>query len=166
MQTLLLSTCAVVSPNLQFTFDFSSRLSQIAHYRLAILKFPIHRLRVNRKELFFFFCCTRSIWRFPGWGSNWSYSCRPAPESQQHQIRAASANYTIAHRNARSLTHLVLLSAAISGRIFFFFFMQGKDLQFPPGKILAQVGGSQSDTVENTQPLVVNLDSDGGSITL
>ena len=34
-----------------------------------------------------------------------SYSCWPAPQPQQHQIRAESATYTTAHGKARSLTH-------------------------------------------------------------
>ena len=38
-------------------------------------------------------------------GSNWSYSCLPTPQPQQHQIRAASATYTTAHGNTRFLTH-------------------------------------------------------------
>ena len=50
---------------------------------------------------------TRSIWRFPGYGSNRSCSCRPTPEPQQCQIWAVSATYTTAHGNARSLTHWV-----------------------------------------------------------
>ena len=45
------------------------------------------------------------MWRFPGEGSNQSYCCRPMPEPQQRQIQAASATYTMAHFNARSLTH-------------------------------------------------------------
>ena len=61
---------------------------------------------------FLFFCFvfffafqghTHSIWKFPGQGSNGSYSCWPTP--QQHRIRATSATYTTAHRNAGSLTH-------------------------------------------------------------
>ena len=49
--------------------------------------------------------CTWSMWRFPGYGSNQSYSCQPTPQPQPHQIWAASATYTTAHGNARSLTH-------------------------------------------------------------
>ena len=56
---------------------------------------------------FFFHFLGRShgIWRFTGWGSNWSHSHRPTPEPQQHRIRATSATYTTPHGNARSLTH-------------------------------------------------------------
>ena len=53
----------------------------------------------------YFLGCSRGIWRFPGWGSNRSCSCRPMPESQQCRIQAASATYTTAHGNAGSLTH-------------------------------------------------------------
>ena len=31
---------------------------------------------------------------------NWSCSCRPMPEPQQHGIQASSATYTTAHSNA------------------------------------------------------------------
>ena len=48
---------------------------------------------------------TQDIWRFPGQGSNQSYSCQPTPPPQQCQIQAASATYTTAHHNTRSLTH-------------------------------------------------------------
>ena len=41
----------------------------------------------------------------PQQGLDWSYSCRPMPEPQQCGIRAASATYTTAHGNTRSLTH-------------------------------------------------------------
>ena len=45
------------------------------------------------------------IWKFPGLGSNRSYSCRPMPQPQQLEIQAVSTTYTIAHGNAESLTH-------------------------------------------------------------
>ena len=48
---------------------------------------------------------TQGIWRFPGKGSNQSYSCRSTPWPQQHGIQAASSTYTTAHGNAGSLTH-------------------------------------------------------------
>ena len=58
--------------------------------------------------IFFFFWsfqgCTHSIWSFPGEGSNWSCSHRPAPQPQQCQIQASSVTYTTALGNARSLT--------------------------------------------------------------
>ena len=54
--------------------------------------------------LVFLGSCTWGIWRFPGEGSNRSWSCRPTPQPQQRGIRATSATYTTAHGNARSLT--------------------------------------------------------------
>ena len=48
---------------------------------------------------------SHGIWRFPGEGSNWSYSRQPTPEPRQLGIRVASATYTTAHSNAGSLTH-------------------------------------------------------------
>ena len=61
----------------------------------------------SKENLFFrflfFWGRTCSIWRFPG--SNWSYSCRPSPQPQQHQIWAVSVTYTTAQDNAGSLTH-------------------------------------------------------------
>ena len=44
---------------------------------------------------------THGIWRFLGYGSNWSHSCQPTPQLQQGGIRA----YTTGHGNARSSTH-------------------------------------------------------------
>ena len=49
----------------------------------------------------FFGRCIGGIWKFPGSGSN--QSCGPSP--QPHQIQAASATDTVAHSNARCLTH-------------------------------------------------------------
>ena len=43
----------------------------------------------------------------PRLGSSWNCSHWPAPQPQPHQIWAASATYTKAHDNARSLTHWV-----------------------------------------------------------
>ena len=36
---------------------------------------------------------------------NWSYSCRPLPQPQQHQIQTVSATYTTAQGNTVSLNH-------------------------------------------------------------
>ena len=47
------------------------------------------------------------MWKFPGYGSNQSYSCQTTPEPQQLGIWAMSSTYTIAHGNTRSLTHCV-----------------------------------------------------------
>ena len=41
----------------------------------------------------------------PRLGCSWSCSRQPTPEPQPRRIRAASATYTTAHSNARSLTH-------------------------------------------------------------
>ena len=60
------------------------------------------------RSLFFFFFpqgCTCSIWRFPGWGSNQSWSRRSTPPPQQRRIGAVSGTYTTAHGNTRSPTH-------------------------------------------------------------
>ena len=50
----------------------------------------------------FFQGLTRRILKFPGQGSNWSYSCQPTPQPQPqpHGIQAAPVTYTTAHRNA------------------------------------------------------------------
>ena len=53
----------------------------------------------------YFLGSSRGIWSFPGEGSNRSCSRWPTPEPQQRGIRGASATYTTAHGNARSLTH-------------------------------------------------------------
>ena len=53
---------------------------------------------------FFFFSFyghTRGIWKFLGYGSNWSCSCQPTPQPQ-HGIQAIFATYTTAHGNAGS----------------------------------------------------------------
>ena len=55
-----------------------------------------------------FFCLLGPHWRHtevPRHRSNWSYTCRPMTEQQQHGIWAASVTYTIAHGHARFLTH-------------------------------------------------------------
>ena len=48
-----------------------------------------------------------STWKFPGEGSNRSYSCWPIPQPQQWGFWALSATYTAAHSNTGSLTHWV-----------------------------------------------------------
>ena len=45
------------------------------------------------------------MWKFPGQGSNQSCSYQLIPQPQQCGIWAASATYTTAHSNTRSLTH-------------------------------------------------------------
>ena len=63
-----------------------------------------------QSSFFFFFLVAflgphHGIWRFPGQGSNWSYSCWPVPQPQQHQIQVVNVTYNTAHSNAGSLTH-------------------------------------------------------------
>ena len=53
------------------------------------------------------FSRTHGIWMFPGWESNWSYSCWSTPQPQQCRIWAASVTYNTAHSNTRSLFHWV-----------------------------------------------------------
>ena len=48
-------------------------------------------------------------WKFPGQGSNWSCSCQLTLQPQQCRIQATSVTYTMAHGNARSLTHCILM---------------------------------------------------------
>ena len=69
--------------------------------------FPPRHMNYSIFFLFFFFLLlgpNHSIWRFPGYGSNWSYSCQPTPQPRQHRIRAAPENYITAHSNVGSLT--------------------------------------------------------------
>ena len=44
---------------------------------------------------FFFFLsfqgCTHSLWKFPGQGLNYNYTCQPMLQTQQYQIQASSA---------------------------------------------------------------------------
>ena len=65
----------------------------------------IFLLRVFCLFVYFAFRATPWQWRFPGEGSNQSYSCWPQPQPQQCTIRSASVSYTTAEGNARSLTH-------------------------------------------------------------
>ena len=104
-------------PKLQ-TYERSLCLSLYSQHGVQCLtqsKSSIHACWVNIFTylfifLFFLSFChflghSHGIWRFPGEGSNWSYSCRPTPEPQQLGIRAAFATYTTAHSNAGFLTH-------------------------------------------------------------
>ena len=50
---------------------------------------------------------TCSMWKFPGWGSNWSYRSRLGPEPQQRQLQAASVTYATACSNSGSFTYRV-----------------------------------------------------------
>ena len=73
--------------NLYFSVDVSygSSFHMLTSHTYSFWKFPRHR-------------------KFPGKGSNQRCSCQPTPQPHQCQIQAASANYTAAHGNARSLT--------------------------------------------------------------
>ena len=53
----------------------------------------------------FFLGPSLCIWKFQGQELNRSYRCRPTPQPQPSQIRAASATYTSACANTGSLTH-------------------------------------------------------------
>ena len=78
----------------------------VFNYIITILAIELYKFFI---PFFFFFWsfqgCTLNVWRFPSWGSNWSRSCRPSPQPQQHGIRAASETYTTTHGNAGSLTY-------------------------------------------------------------
>ena len=39
---------------------------------------------------FSFYSYSHGIWKFPGYGSNWSCSCQPTPQPQQCWIQATS----------------------------------------------------------------------------
>ena len=99
-----------MSEGRQITFAFYKKKYIYKRFVLVILGRRM-RFCIFFSFFFFFFCLFlglhRSIWRFPGWGSSRSCNHQPMPQPQQHGIRAASATYTIAHRNARSLTHWV-----------------------------------------------------------
>ena len=61
----------------------------------------LHFLFFFKFYLFFCLFCyflgrSQGIWRFPGWGSNWSRSHQSIPQPEQLGIRAASATYTTA----------------------------------------------------------------------
>ena len=55
--------------------------------------------------IFSFYGCTCDIWKFLGQRSDWSCSCPPTPQPQQHWIRAASVTYVTAYGNTGSLIH-------------------------------------------------------------
>ena len=74
------------------------------------LEYMLFKSYFNFLVFFFFFFFlfqghTCGLWRFPGQGSNWSYSCRPTPQPQQCQIQAEFMTYTTAHGNACDLRH-------------------------------------------------------------
>ena len=88
------------SQHSSYYISFSHKLKPFSAF--VYLNFPVFFFC-----LFVLFCFLRSSYRrFPGQGSNWSYSCQPTPQPQQCQIQAISVTYTTAHGNTRSLTHL------------------------------------------------------------
>ena len=53
----------------------------------------LYKLQVYNIAILIFFSFlhgSHSIWRFPGYGSNWSYSCQPTLQPQQLGIQATS----------------------------------------------------------------------------
>ena len=82
---LLMPTCCVHSVNIPLHMLFS--LSGRCFFCLP------SRLTSRTCTYFFFSFYSRacSIWRFPGWGSNWIYSCQPTPQPQQCRIQTVSA---------------------------------------------------------------------------
>ena len=93
--------------------DECKRVSWFNYFKqsyLYLVHFSKNKLAINYllTLTFFFFCFLGPHLRHmevPRQGSNQSYSCRPMPQPQQHQIRAVSVTYTTAHGSARSLTH-------------------------------------------------------------
>ena len=94
---------------------------------------------------FFFFLLFRAT-PLPMEGSNRSYSWWPTPQPQQCQIQAASATFTTAHGNTRSLTHWARpgIKSATSCRfhctttgtpakVFIYEAMKGEQSVFHPG---------------------------------
>ena len=79
----------------------SKRLPILLHH----CKNSLTRLIVVTFFFFSFYGCTCSTWKFLGYRSNQSCSCRPTAQPHQHLIQAASATYAAACRNAGSLTH-------------------------------------------------------------
>ena len=59
--------------------------------------------------IFYFLGLNLQHMKVPRLGIEWELGCQPTPQSQQHQMQAASVIYTTAHGNTRSLlTHWVM----------------------------------------------------------
>ena len=73
---------------------------------------------------FFFYGRTCSIWKFPGWGLNQSYSCRPAPPTAtQDPSRICNLHHSSPQHwilnplsKARDQTHILMDSSQIRFR--------------------------------------------------
>ena len=63
--------------------------------------------------LFFFLGHTCSIWKFLGWGLDWSCSCQPMTQPQPCRIQAVFVTYTTAHSNTRDGTQSLMDSSRI-----------------------------------------------------
>ena len=97
---LITSSCWIYSPG------WASGTHTVLSFRLPDQLFHFSAGSSFLLHLFFFFFfflsfChfqgrSHGIWRFPGQGSNWSYSLRPMPQPQQRRIPAASATFTTA----------------------------------------------------------------------
>ena len=91
--------------------NFSDWLLLLSNIHLSLLQVFLWLIDGSFTRLFIYlsFCLfqgwIQGMWRFPGYGSNWSCSRQPTPQPQQLGIRAVSATYTTAHGNAGSLTH-------------------------------------------------------------
>ena len=102
-------------PVIHKNFSSSIACRYILHYttyvyyhgaseKSQVLLFEVHTLRLLFFGLFGGRGCSWSMWRFPGYGLNQSYSRQATSQPQQHRIWARSVTYTIAHGNARFLT--------------------------------------------------------------
>ena len=71
---------------------FQSQILNLTIGDLSAWSSSNHILRLsvtsNSTEIFFlsFYGCICSTWKFSGYGSNWSCSCRPTPQPQQHLV--------------------------------------------------------------------------------
>ena len=83
----------VREPDFSSSFSFPGLLWLLGFLKLFFIYF------------YFFQGCTRGIWKFPGQRSNWSFTCWPTPQPQQHRIQATSVIYAKACSNIGSLTH-------------------------------------------------------------
>ena len=61
-------------------------------------------------RIFFFQDLTRGIWKFPGQGLNWRYSCQPMPQQQQRWDLSQVCN--LHHSSRQHWIHLDPLSEA------------------------------------------------------